>query len=170
MLASDGKMRGTFSWTENGTRYTTTSVNGQIDWSIVSLSGYALSNGVGREVALVIVTNGQPGLLFAGVGTYGLGLPAYLFGRYARGSANGTDIWYTPDQGPQVGHIAVTQYDPSAFTVAGTFGFTAQPYTGVTCPPVAIAITNGSFTLTYWLTRVAAWPQRSASLVIVRKK
>ncbi len=148
-LTSDGKMRGTFSWTENGTRYTTTQVYGQISQAIVSFSGYAPTNGGSREINLVIATNSQPSLLFAGVGTYGLGLLTYPFGKYLRHGANGTDIWYTPDQGPQVGHITVTQYDPSTFTMAGTFDFTAQPYTGTTRPPTAITITNGSFALTY---------------------
>jgi len=148
-LTSDGKLRGTLSWTENGTRYTTTQVYGEVSRSIVSLNGYVLSNGVGREVTLVIPTYAQPSLLFAGVGMYGLGVQAYPFGKYSRAAASGPDIWYTPDQGAQVGHITVTQYDPAAFTLTGTFDFTAQPFTVSTRPPAPVTITNGSFTLTY---------------------
>jgi hypothetical protein len=148
-LTSDGKLRGTLSWTENGTRYTATHVYGEVSRRIVSLNGYVLSNGVGHEVTLVIPTNAQPSLLFAGVGTYGLGVQAYPFGKYSRAGASGPDSWYTPDQGAQVGHITVTQYDPAAFTLTGTFDFTAQPFTVSTRPPVSVAITNGNFTLTY---------------------
>lgn len=148
-LTRDTKLRGTLSWVENGTRYTATNLYGEINSSLVSVDGFVLSNGVGREVAFVLPTYGKASTLFTGVGTYTLGQQEYPFCKYTRSSSAGPSIWYTPWQGTGAGQVQVTQYNPTAFTIAGTFDFTAEPSFSPTGTPGNIAITNGSFDLTY---------------------
>lgn len=148
-LTRDTKLRGTLSWVENGVRYTATNIYGEINQGIVSVDGYALSSGVGREVAFVIPTYGPSTIIFNGVGTYSLGQQEYPFGKYTLSSSPGPYIWYTPRQGTGTGHVQVTQHDPSAFTIAGTFSFTAEPFSNPTGAPDKVAITDGSFNLTY---------------------
>ena len=148
-LTRDTKLRGTLSWVENGVRYTAANIYGEVNSSLVSVDGYVLSNGVGREVAFVIPTYGQSSSLFTGVGTYPVGRQEYPFGKYTLATAAGPAIWYTPRQGAGTGQVQVTQHDPAAFTIAGTFAFTAEPFSNPTNTPGSVAITEGSFTLTY---------------------
>lgn len=148
-LTRDTQLRGTLSWTENGVHYTATNLYGEINAGIVSVDGYVLRNGVGQEVAFVLPTSGRPRNLFTGVGTYPLGQQEYPFGKYTRSAATGPAIWYTPQQGTGTGQVQVTQYDPAAFTIAGSFAFTAEPFSNPTGAPGNVTITNGSFNLTY---------------------
>lgn len=148
-LTRDTKLRGTLSWEENGTRYTATNLYGEINGNLVSVDGYVLSNGVGREVAFVLPTYGQASTLFTGVGTYLLGQQEYPFGKYTSSSSAGPSLWYTPRQGTGAGKVEVTQYNPTAFTIAGTFDFTAEPFSNPTGAPGSVTITNGRFDLTY---------------------
>jgi hypothetical protein len=148
-LTRDTKLRGTLSWVENSVRYTAANIYGEVNNGLVSVDGYVLSNGVGREVAFVIPTYGQSSSLFTGVGTYPVGRQEYPFGKYTRATAAGPAIWYTPRQGAGTGQVQVTQHDPAAFTIAGTFAFTAEPFSNPTGNPGDVAITEGSFNLTY---------------------
>jgi hypothetical protein len=148
-LTRDTKLRGTLSWVENGVRYTAANIYGEVNSGLVSIDGYVLSNGVGREVAFVIPTYGQSSSFFTGVGTYPVGRQEYPFGKYTLARAAGPSIWYTPRQGAGTGQVQVTQHDPAAFTIAGTFAFTAEPFSTPTGNPGDVAITEGSFNLTY---------------------
>ncbi|MVN79298.1 hypothetical protein GO988_23445 [Hymenobacter sp. HMF4947] len=148
-LTRDAKLRGTLSWVENGVRYTAVNLYGEVNNGLVSVDGYVLSNGVGREVAFVIPTYGQASSLFTGVGTYTLGQQEYPFGKYTLSNSAGPSIWYTPRQGTGTGQVQITQYDPAAFAIAGTFTFTAEPFSNPTGTPGNVTITEGSFSLTY---------------------
>jgi hypothetical protein len=148
-LTRDTKLRGTVSWVENGVRYTAANIYGEINSGIVSVDGYVLTNGVGREVAFVIPTYGPSTALFKGVGTYPLGQQEYPFGKYVLSTSPGPYIWYTPRQGAGTGQVQVTQYDPAAFSIAGTFTFAAEPFSNPTGAPDNVTITDGSFSLTY---------------------
>jgi hypothetical protein len=148
-LTRDTKLRGTLSWVENGVRYTAANVYGEINSGLVSVDGYVLSNGVGREVAFVIPTYGPSGSRLTGVGTYPLGQQEYPFGKYTLSAAAGPAFWYTPRQGAGSGQVQVTQYDPAAFAITGTFAFTAEPFSNPTGAPGNVTITDGSFSLTY---------------------
>lgn len=148
-LTRDTKLRGTLSWLENGTRYTATNIYGEVSGSLVSVDGYVLTTGVGREVAFVLPVRGTSASLFTGVGTYPLGRQEYPFGKYVLSSSPGPYIWYTSPQGSGTGQVQVTQYDPAAFTIAGTFAFTAAPFSNPTGAPGDVTITDGSFSLTY---------------------
>ncbi len=148
-LTRDAKIRGTLSWVENGTRYTATNLYGEVSESLVSVDGYVLANGVGHEVAFIVPVRGAFSHLFTGVGTYPLGRQEYPVGKYVLSSSPGPYIWYTPSQGMGTGKVQVTQYDPAAFTIAGTFAFTAQPFSNPTGAPGDVTISDGSFSLTY---------------------
>lgn len=148
-LTRDARLRGTLSWVENGTRYTATNIYGEVSGSLVSVDGYVLTNGVGREVAFVLPVRGASTPLFTGVGTYPLGRQEYPFGKYVLSSSPGPYIWYTPPQGVGTGQVQVTQYDPAAFTIAGSFAFTAAPFSNPTGAPDEVTITDGNFSLTY---------------------
>jgi hypothetical protein len=95
-LTRDTKLRGTLSWVENSVRYTATNLYGEINSGLVSVDGYVLSSGVGREVAFVIPTYGQSSSLFTGMGTYLLGRQEYPFGKYTLATSAGPALWYTP--------------------------------------------------------------------------
>ncbi|WP_046247440.1 DUF6252 family protein [Hymenobacter terrenus] len=148
-LTRDAKLRGTLSWVENGVSYTAVNLYGEVNSGLVSVDGYVLSNGVGREVAFVIPTYGQASSLFTGVGSYPLGQQEYPFGKYMRADLSGPSFWYTPRQGTGTGQVQVTEYDPAAFSIAGTFAFTAEPFSNPTGAPGNVTITEGSFRLTY---------------------
>ena len=148
-LTRDARLRGTLSWVENGTRYTATNLYGEVNDDLVSVDGYVLLNGVGREVAFVLPTRGPLSTPFVGVGTYALGQQEYPFGKYILSSSPGPSIWYTPRQGMGAGQVQVTQYDPAAFSIAGTFAFTAEPFSNPTGVPGNVTITDGIFDLTY---------------------
>lgn len=148
-LTRDATLRGTLSWVENGTRYTATNLLGEVNSGIVSVDGYVSSGGVAREVAFVIPTSGQPSNLFKGVGTYTLGTQEYPFGKYVTTNSLGPSTWYTSWQGANVGQVTITQYDPAAFTLAGTFSFTAAPFSNPTNTPGSVTISDGSFAITY---------------------
>lgn len=151
-LTRDARLRGTLSWTENGTRYAATTLYGEVSGTLVSVDGAVLSNGVSREVAFAIPVRPIPGQavpVFTGSGTYALGEQEWTFGKYVRTSGADAASWYTPGTGTRTGQVTITQYDPAAFTLAGTFAFTAQPFANATGAPRDVTLTDGTFSLTY---------------------
>jgi len=152
-LTRDTQVRGTVTWTENGTRYSSASLFGEVSNSVVSVNGTASANGISRQVAFMLpvrqTTAGLSTPVFTGLGTYALGGKDQSFGQCTR--TNGTDVfsWHTPTTGASTGRVTITQYDPTAFTLAGTFAFTAQAITASTGTPTDLTITDGAFSITY---------------------
>lgn len=152
-LVRDGRIRGTFSWEQHGSRHTATVLYGTILANTFTISASEqLGGGISQSINLSLpslVPNGPYN--FAGIGTYPLGLSQWTSAGCTYAVPNQTPDYYTTEYArTQVGQVVVTGFSMEARTVAGTFGFEAQAFLVSTgTPPATETISNGRFDITF---------------------
>ncbi|WP_375416698.1 DUF6252 family protein [uncultured Hymenobacter sp.] len=157
-LIRDRTIRGTMTWTVGDTNYSANSLGGTITDDSLDLSGKDSSATENYEILLIIPKEENQSALFRGVGAYQLGtamFPKAIYTNYINNNETLRAYQYrTSSAIPQrLGVITITSFDSKAFTISGTFEFTALAISDSqlfsTPPTSSITVTKGTFNLTF---------------------
>ena len=141
---SDGSVKsGTMSWTVNSQTYTTTAVTGLIDTKTSGSFGLTGRATAGTQVDELGFSTTYS---FTGsTGTYSLSNNPYSGATYQRINNGVTAFGYSCNNNTagSNGNFIVTQYDATAGTAAGTFGFVGAGSSGTA------TVSNGTFSIRF---------------------
>lgn len=152
-LTRNAKIQGTMSWSVGNTAYSANRLAGEISSDSFVLQGKDSSAVENNEILLIIPKINDQSPLFKGVGTYEIGTAPFTVARYDYMNEQRLSITYRASlSGSRTGTITITSYDPKAFTIAGTFEFTAPLYDhmrNAPSPTGSITVEKGRFNLTF---------------------
>ncbi|MBF9220956.1 carboxypeptidase regulatory-like domain-containing protein [Hymenobacter ruricola] len=152
VLTHDNVVRGKMSWTLNGTTYSATEFGGKFGPYLYLRGSYKAAGAPAQwnDVFLVIPEENKQGKIFAGPGTYPLGVSeagAFAeFTTYPNGPLASFSRYVTYSVGAPVGTVTLTRYDAEQGIATGRFEFVADANANATGQ---VAVTNGSFEVTF---------------------
>jgi hypothetical protein len=153
-LTHDGKVRGTMRWTLGGITYSASQFLGLFNSSFVLTGIYAtgpVATTLTSDVSLSLPEADEVGSIFAGAGSYPLGLrrigSSGQYTYYAAGTQATFVRYLTPRFGQQTGLLTLTRFDVTQGIVSGTFSFTATEGGALTTSQLVLS--NGTFDVTF---------------------